>query len=194
MGLCGNPFGLPEKAISRGNRLCRRPSQPPRQERLPVVLWIMTRVRIWGNSGLSVGFRGCCLRVIDHEAVLLDPKLFSSLVPRLVVGFKRRFGRQTSSWWLSSRKIDWVVQVIPQHAIKAILVLSAYSKNGDRAVKVGMPLFTTALGLYGGVLCSGELRGPVIHDVMPTAYWHWQLAAGSQVACGMRRCQCHVPV
>jgi hypothetical protein len=75
--------------------------------------------------------------------------------------------------WLFSRKFDWVVQVIPQHAIKAILVLSTTSttrKNSDRAAKAGMPLFTftTALGLYGGVLCSGELRGPIIRDVTPT--------------------------
>jgi hypothetical protein len=45
-----------------------------------VVSWVMRRVRIWKNSKLAVGFRGCALRVIDHEAVLLDPKLFSSLV------------------------------------------------------------------------------------------------------------------
>jgi hypothetical protein len=46
----------------------------------------MARARIWENSELSVGFRSWLLRVIDHEAVLLDPKLFpSSLVPGLVV-------------------------------------------------------------------------------------------------------------
>jgi hypothetical protein len=37
--------------------------------------------------------------VIDHEAALLDPKLFSSLVHRSVVLLKRRFGRQRSSRW-----------------------------------------------------------------------------------------------
>jgi hypothetical protein len=31
-----------------------------------------------------------------------------------------------------------------------------------------MTLFTTALGLYGGVLCSGELQGFIIHETMPT--------------------------
>jgi hypothetical protein len=36
------------------------------------------------------------LRVIDHEAVLMDPKLFSSWVHRSVVLLKRRFGRHTS--------------------------------------------------------------------------------------------------
>jgi hypothetical protein len=30
-----------------------------------------------------------------------------------------------------------------------------------------MALFTTALGLYGGVLWSGELQGFVIHEMMP---------------------------
>jgi hypothetical protein len=37
-----------------------------------------------------------------------------------------------------------------------------YSKNSDPAAEVGMTLFTTALGLYGGVLCSGELQGFII--------------------------------
>jgi hypothetical protein len=64
------------------------------------------------------------LRVIDHEAVLMDPKLFSSWVHRSVVLLKRRFGRQTSSRWRFSRKNDWVVQVIPQHAMEVMRVLS----------------------------------------------------------------------
>ncbi len=38
-----------------------------------------------------------------------------------------------------------------------------YSKNSDPAAEVGMALFTTALGLYGGVLWSGELQGFIIH-------------------------------
>jgi hypothetical protein len=40
-----------------------------------------------------------------------------------------------------------------------------YSKNSDPAEEVGMALFTTALGLYGGVdgvLWSGELQGFII--------------------------------
>jgi hypothetical protein len=32
-----------------------------------------------------------------------------------------------------------------------------------------MALFTTALGLYGGVLWSGELQGFIIHQMMPSA-------------------------
>jgi hypothetical protein len=36
-----------------------------------------------------------------------------------------------------------------------------YSKNSDPAEGVWMALFTPALGLYGGVLRSGELQGPV---------------------------------
>jgi hypothetical protein len=31
-----------------------------------------------------------------------------------------------------------------------------------------MALFTTALGLYGGVLWSGELQGFIIHEMVPT--------------------------
>jgi hypothetical protein len=41
-----------------------------------------------------------------------------------------------------------------------MLVLSTQKMvgyGGDWAAGVGMPLFTTALGSYGGVLCSGEL-------------------------------------
>jgi hypothetical protein len=66
-----------------------------------------------GKQRVLCGF-SWLLRVIDHEAVLLDPKLFSSLVPRPVVLLKRRPGRQTSSRWLFSRKMYWVVQVVLQ--------------------------------------------------------------------------------
>ena len=41
---------------------------------------------------------------------------------------------------------------------------------------VGVVLFTTALGLYGGVLWSGELQGFIIHERVPsatTALHHW---------------------
>jgi hypothetical protein len=31
-----------------------------------------------------------------------------------------------------------------------------------------MALFTTALGLYGGVLWSGELQGFIAHEMMPS--------------------------
>jgi hypothetical protein len=58
--VCGNPLKPSEKAISRGDRLCRRPPPPPRQGRVLVASWIMTRVRIWENIELSVDFRGCC--------------------------------------------------------------------------------------------------------------------------------------
>jgi hypothetical protein len=43
-----------------------------------------------------------------------------------------------------------------------------YSKHSDPAAEVGMALFTTALGLYGGVLWSGELQGFIIHEMIPT--------------------------
>jgi hypothetical protein len=32
-----------------------------------------------------------------------------------------------------------------------------------------MPLFTTALGLYGGVLWIDELQGFIIHEMVPTS-------------------------
>jgi hypothetical protein len=108
------------------------------------------------------------LRVTDHEAVLMEPKLFSSWVHRSVVLLKRGFGRQTSSRWRFSRKNDWIVQVIPQQAIKAGHTGALYSKNSDPAAEAGMALFTTALGLYGGVLWSGGSQGPIIHDLVPS--------------------------
>jgi hypothetical protein len=43
-----------------------------------------------------------------------------------------------------------------------------YSKNSDPAAEVGMALFTTALGLYGGVLWSCELQGFIVHEMVPT--------------------------
>jgi hypothetical protein len=114
--------------------------------------------------------------VIDHEAVLMmEPKLFSSWVHRSVVLLKRRFGRQTSSRWRFSQKNDWIAQVIPQQAIKAIPVLST-RKIVIRRQKLGWHflLFTTALGhkllgLYGGVLWSGELQGFIIHEAVPAS-------------------------
>jgi hypothetical protein len=85
-----------------------------------------------------------------------------------VVLLKRRLGRQTSSRWRFSQKNDWIVQVIPQQAIKQGHTGALYSKNGDPAAEVGMALFTTALGIYGGVLWSGELQGFIIHETVPT--------------------------
>ena len=54
---------------------------------------------------------------------------------------KGRYGRQTSSRRLFSRKFDRIVQVVLQHAIKAILVLSTRKMVIGRQKKVGMPLF-----------------------------------------------------
>ena len=125
-----------------------------------------------GKHRVVCGF-SWLLRVIDHEAVLMDPNLFSSWVHRSVVLLKRRFGRQTSSRWRFSRKNDWIVQVIPQQAIEACIHrsygCSRYSKNSDPAAEVGVVLFTTALGLYDGVLWSGEFQGFIIHELVPSA-------------------------
>jgi hypothetical protein len=97
----------------------------------------------------------------------MDPKWFSSWVHRSVVLLKRGFGRQTSSRWRFSRKTDWIVQVIPQQAIKAIRVLST-RKIVTRRQKLGWHFFTTALGLYAGVLWSGGFQGFIIHEMVPT--------------------------
>jgi hypothetical protein len=96
-----------------------------------------------GKHRVACGF-SWLLRVIviDHEAVLMNPKLFSSWVHRSVVLLKRGFGRQTSSRWRFSQKNDWVAQVTPQQATKAkakghMPVLSALcSKNSDPAAEV----------------------------------------------------------
>jgi hypothetical protein len=40
--------------------------------------------------------------------------------------------------------------------------VALYSKNSAPAAEFGMALFTTALGLYGGVLCVVERRAPGI--------------------------------
>jgi hypothetical protein len=49
-----------------------------------------------------------------------------------------------------------------------------YSKNSDPAAGVGMTLFTTTLGLYGGVLWSGEaapgIHYTLVHEMMPISY------------------------
>jgi hypothetical protein len=45
-----------------------------------------------------------------------------------------------------------------------------YSKNKDRAAAVGVARFTTALGLYGGVLWSGELQRFILHESCPNFY------------------------
>jgi hypothetical protein len=77
-----------------------------------------------------------------------------------VVLLKRRSGRQTSSRrWRFSRKFDRIVQVqvIPQHAIKAMRVLSTKKMViGRQQLRSGMALFTTTSDLHGGALWSGS--------------------------------------
>jgi hypothetical protein len=88
-----------------------------------------------------------------------------------VVLLKRGFGQQTSSRWRFSRKNDWIVQVIPQQAIEVIRVLST-PKIVIRRQELGwyFLLFTTALGLNGGVLWSGEFQGLIIiHELVPNS-------------------------
>jgi hypothetical protein len=105
----------------------------------------------FGKQRVVCGF-SWLLQVIDHEAVLLDPKLFSSLVHRSVALLKRRFGRQTSSRWRFSQNNDWIVQVIPQQAIKAILALSTRKMVIGRQ-KLGWH-FLLRLRVFTAVYCA----------------------------------------
>jgi hypothetical protein len=124
------------------------------------------------------------LRVIDHEAVPMEPKLFSSWVHRSLVLLKRGFGRQTSSRWRFSRKNDWVVQVIPQQAIKAIRVLSTRkTKNGAPAAEaawdgtfyygVGSLRRCVVLQLWSverrAPVIQLQLQGFILHEMMPAS-------------------------
>jgi hypothetical protein len=170
MPLTGNtPWGTPGHAANRHCPLGPAPAPvtpPPRQGRVLVVSWIMTRVRIWEKHRVVCGF-SWLLRVIDHEAALMDPKLFSSWVHRSVVLLKRWFGRQTSSRWRFSRKNDWAVQVIPQQAIKAIRVLST-RKIVTRRQELGWH-FLLRRWVLTAVCCgavSSELQGPSIQNLI----------------------------
>jgi hypothetical protein len=92
--------------------------------------------------------------VIDHEkeAAPVDPKLFSSWVHRSLMVLKRGFGRQTSSRWRFSRKNDWLSASNSAASGDKGHTGALYSKSSAPAAEAGMALFTTALGLYGGVL------------------------------------------
>jgi hypothetical protein len=87
-----------------------------------------------------------------------------------VVLLKRGFGRQTTDKPPVALLAKKNIEVIPQQAIKAIRVLST-RKMVLRRQKLGWHflLFTTALGLYGGVLWlwSGEFQGFILHEVLP---------------------------
>jgi hypothetical protein len=102
-----------------------------------VASWIMTRVRIWEKHRVICGF-SWLLRVIGHEAVPMDPKLFSSRVHKLewCVVDTWVWTADKQPVWRFSRKNDWRVQVILQQAIKAIPVLST-RKIATRRQKLG---------------------------------------------------------
>jgi hypothetical protein len=76
--------------------------------------------------------------------------------------------RAVAATWRFSQEIDWVVQVIPQHAIEVIPVLST-RKMAIRRQELGWyfllrrQVFT--LCGYGGVLWSGELQGFIVHEM-----------------------------
>jgi hypothetical protein len=100
-----------------------------------------------GKHRVVYGF-SWLLRGIDHEAVLMDPKLFSSWVRRSVVCVVETgvWTADTSSRWRFSQRNDWIVQVIPQQAIKAIPVLST-RKIVSRRQKLGCHFFTFYYGV-----------------------------------------------
>jgi hypothetical protein len=60
-GAGGDTGGVPTRGTSQhwGHPL-RDFESNARQGRALVVSWVMTRVRIWENTELSVDFRGCC--------------------------------------------------------------------------------------------------------------------------------------
>jgi hypothetical protein len=157
--------------------------------------------KIWGGNSPAAGalnrayLSAWLWRVIDHEAVLMDPQVSGVVETGVWTADKQPVA-------LFLRKNDWIVQVIPQQAIKAIRVLSA-RKIVTRRQELGWELFTTALGLYGGVLWSGELQGFIIHKMMPGLASYWLLAilvAGTGTSylipswawvLGAHRPQCH---
>jgi hypothetical protein len=69
-----------------------------------------------GKHRVVYGF-SWLLRVIDHEAALMDPKLFSSKC----LGSQASGVVETEVWTADkqpvAQKNDWIVQVIPQQAI-----------------------------------------------------------------------------
>jgi hypothetical protein len=104
--------------------------------------------------------------------------LFSSWVHRSLVLLKR--GRQTSSRWRFSRKNDWIVQVIPQQAIKAIRVLST-RKMVLRRQELGWHFLLRRQVVFTAVYCgavSSSSREFILHEMMPAA------AAAAAVASG----------
>jgi hypothetical protein len=102
-----------------------------------------------GKHRVVCGF-SWLLRVIYHEAVLMDPKLFSSWVHRSLVLLKR--GLDSASHSAAGDKGH---------------TGALYSKNSDPAAEAGVVLFTTVLGLYGAVSSKDSL------------YMNWCLPEGA---------------
>jgi hypothetical protein len=104
--MCGNLFKPSEKAISRGDssdRPCRRRLLRHRGRQDAGCFLYYDACANLRKHCVACGF-SWLLRVTDHEAAPMDPKLFSSWLHRSLVLLKRGFGRQTSSRWRFSRK------------------------------------------------------------------------------------------
>jgi hypothetical protein len=140
--------------------ICRRPSRPPRQGRLPVR--ISER-----KEGAARGFPWL-LRVIDHEAVvLLDPKVFASLIHRPVVLLKRRPGRQSRQCsdkqpvaLFAKISLDSARNSAAAHVIKATPVLSTRKMVIQRH-KLGYHHFS----LRRTTASSKDRGEPTLHQV-----------------------------
>jgi hypothetical protein len=131
--------------------------------------WLITKQSCWTQICSQVGFTSQVSGVVETEVWTAD---------------KQPVG------WLFSRKSDWVVQVIPQHvardkghtgALYSLLgtqkaAADSRKERGEhmhRSCELGSGpgiwdlgyhfLLRRALGLYGGVLWSGELQGPILH-------------------------------
>jgi hypothetical protein len=85
---------------------------------------------------------------------------------------ERSFGRQTSSRWRFSRKNDWIVQAIPQQAIKAMRVLST-RKMVLRRQELGWHFLLRRWA-------SCELQGSILRELVPngTPRPPWCLVVG----------------
>jgi hypothetical protein len=121
-----------------------------------------------GKQRVICGF-SWLLRVIDHEAALSPGG--SKVVLKL--GSQVSGVVETVVWTADMQPVallaknQWDSTSISAAARDKGHTGDICSKNGDRAAEVGMPLFTMVLGLYGGVLWSGELQGAILYETSP---------------------------
>jgi hypothetical protein len=85
----------------------------------------------------------------------MDPKLFSLKLGPQVSGIV-----ETEVWTADKQPVALLAKKCLGSASNSAAsdkdpTGALYSKNSDPAAEAGMALFTTAIGLYGGVLWSG---------------------------------------